>query len=263
MPTDRPVADPPDADRTEGDRLPPLRPSSPVDAADAFERYNAPPSPIGFEDDDPLSPAYARSNIDETPETILHFWFGYVADRPALLAERNLLWFCGAYETDRMIANRFWDILARLASGLAPGWAARGPRQRLAAVVALDQFSRNMFRGTAAAFENDPLALRLALEGLAKGDDRPLAAIERSFLYLPLTHSESSTHQRMSVELSAQLAAEAPEPFRPYLERSLDFARRHAAIIRRFGQFPHRNALLGRISSSQEIAFLKKPGSRF
>ncbi len=226
-------------------------------------RYNAPPEGVAFEDDDPMSPAYARTNIDETPGSVLYFWFGYAASRPELIADRQKLWFQKSFDTDRLIAHRFLDILARLSAGEAMRWAVRGPRERLAAIIVLDQFSRNIFRDTPAAFENDGLALSLARAGIAAGEDQTLAPIERWFLYMPLEHAESSTCQRLSVEKFGQLAALAPPDQRAAFMSALDYARRHAAVIRRFGRYPHRNTILGRVSSTAEMTFLARPGSRF
>ncbi|MBI1359196.1 MAG: DUF924 family protein [Alphaproteobacteria bacterium] len=210
-----------------------------------------------------MSPAYARADIDETPGSVLHFWFGYAASRPGLIAERQRLWFQKSFDTDRLIAHRFLDILARLSAGEAQRWAARGPRERLAAIIVLDQFSRNIFRDTPAAFENDDMALSLARAAIASGEDRKLAPIERWFLYMPLEHAESSTCQRLSVEKFSELAAIAPGEQRAAFLNALDYARRHAAVIRRFGRYPHRNRILGRVSSTAEKTFLSKPGSRF
>ena len=226
-------------------------------------RLNIDPEPATFPDDDPMSIAYVRTSIDETPGSVLHFWFNYSVERFSLIAQRERLWFRKDFDTDKAIAHRFTDVLARLSSGEAYRWADRGPRERLAAVLALDQFSRNIFRGAPAAFENDALALNLAKAGMARGDDRLLAPIERWFLYMPLEHSESATDQRRSLEKFAELAASAPSDQRAPYDAAFDFARRHAAIIRRFGRFPHRNPILGRASTTAERAFLAKSGSRF
>jgi uncharacterized protein (DUF924 family) len=230
---------------------------------DWLERHHAPPERVEFPDDDPLSSTYVRDTIEETPGTILHYWLGYAPDRVSALEERTGLWFEGSFELDRIIAYRFADIVAKLASGEAWRWARRSPRERLAAVLALDQFTRNIFRNTAAAFENDALALRLAREGLANGEDRLLKPVERWFLYMPLMHSESSTDQRRSLEQFSALLTEAPCELRPHLASAHDFAKRHAAIIKKFGRFPHRNAILGRTSTSAEKKFLKQPSSGF
>jgi uncharacterized protein (DUF924 family) len=238
-------------------------PRTEAEIAETRRRYNVAPEAAAFVDDDPMSPAYARTDIDETPATVLYFWFAFAAERPALVAERQRLWFRKDFDTDKAIAHRFSDLLARLSSGEAYRWAARGPRERLAAVVALDQFSRNIFRDTPASFENDALALELAKTGIARGEDRMLAPIERWFLYMPLEHSESATDQRRSLEKFNELVASVPTDQRAAYAPALDFARRHAAVIRRFGRFPHRNRILGRTTTTAERAFLAKPGSRF
>jgi uncharacterized protein (DUF924 family) len=226
-----------------------------------LSRYKAPPQPVVFPDEDPYSPAYGRLDLDETPGTILHYWFDYSADRAAILADRVRMWFGGGFQLDRIIAHRFSSILAKLASGEASRWAEQGPRDRLAAVLALDQFSRQIFRGTPAAFENDALALRLAKEGIRLGEDMLLKPVERWFLYMPLEHSESATDQRRSVEKFAELLEHATPELRPHIASAHDYARRHAKVISKFGRFPHRNAILGRTTTSAERAFLaKNPG---
>ncbi len=230
---------------------------------DWLRRYNLSPSPIEFEDENPYSARYTRTNLDETPGAILHYWFGYAADRTSTLGDRMSLWFGGGFELDRIIAHRFADIVAKLASGEAYRWAAMGARERLAAVIALDQFSRSIFRGTAAAFENDSIALRLAKEAIASGENMTLKPVERWFLYMPLEHSESSTDQRRSLDKFSELLSEATPDLQPHLASAYDFAKRHAAVIKKFGRFPHRNAILGRMTTSAEKKFLKQPGSSF
>jgi uncharacterized protein (DUF924 family) len=226
-------------------------------------RYNVSPTPIDVEDDDESLLRHTRLTLDETPGTILHFWFAYSADRSATLGDRVSLWFRGGFELDRIIAHRFSDIVAKLASGEALRWAARGPRERLAAVIALDQFTRSIFRGTAHAFENDALALKLAKEAIARGEDLHLKPVERWFLYMPLEHSESSTDQRRSVQKFGELLELATPELKPHLALAYDYARRHARVIAKFGRFPHRNAALGRTTTSAEKKFLQQPGSRF
>jgi uncharacterized protein (DUF924 family) len=240
----------------------PLGPAMPqvTELEESLSRYKAPPTPVTFPDEDPYSPAYMRLDLEETPGTILHYWFDYSADRSAILADRIRMWFSGGFELDRIIAHRFSSIVAKLASGEALRWAEQGPRERLAAVIALDQFSRSIFRGAPAAFENDPLALRLTKEGIRQGEDMLLKPVERWFLYMPLEHSESSTDQRRSVEKFAELLEQATPDLRPHLASAYDYAKRHAKVIARFGRFPHRNAILGRTTTSAEKAFLAKHG---
>jgi uncharacterized protein (DUF924 family) len=221
-----------------------------------------PPQPVP-EETDPFSPAFVRDNIDETAGSILHFWFGKAAEDPAVLHDKQELWFKKSFDTDAIIAARFGDLVAKVASGEGRRWAAKSSRDRLAAIIALDQFTRNIFRGLPEAFENDALALDLCKEALARGEDRHLKPVERWFLLMPLEHSESSTDQKRSVAKFAELAAEAPPAFRGALMGASEYARRHAEVIRRFGRFPHRNEALGRMTTTAEKAFLKQPGSRF
>jgi uncharacterized protein (DUF924 family) len=244
-------------------QAPAAGPAMPVtgEREDWLKRYNAPPAAVEFTDQDPYSPAYTRFDVDETPGSILYFWFAYSADRASVLVDRMSLWFGGGFELDRIIAHRFSSVVAKLASGAAYRWAAQGPRERLAAVIALDQFTRSIFRNTPAAFENDALALKLAKDGVAAGEDMQLKPVERWFLYMPLEHSESSTDQRRSLDKFSELLSQATPELRPHLASAYDYAKRHAKVIQRFGRFPHRNAVLGRMTTSAEKTFLKRtPG---
>lgn len=176
-------------------------------------------------------------------DAVLGFWFDELTP-----AE----WFVANAELDRKIAQRFGDVYALLATALPEGWPATASAQ-LAAVIALDQFPRNMFRGTAQAFATDASALRIAEAALDAGLDRQLKPVQRQFLYLPFQHSEQAADQERSIALYAALGN----------AHALDFARRHKAIIDRFGRFPHRNGALGRPSTAEETAFLALPGSSF
>jgi len=224
---------------------------------DWLRRQNLSAEKLEFADENPYSANYTRLDVEETAGTILHYWFGHTADRPSALQDRTTLWFGGGFELDRIIAHRFSGIVARLASGEAHRWAAEGPQERLAAVIALDQFSRAIVRNSDAAFENDALALQLCKDAIASGEDTRLRPLERWFLYMPLEHSESATDQRRSVDKFTELLAEAAPEHRPQFESALDFARRHAKVVQKFGRFPHRNALLGRTTTSAEKVFLK------
>jgi uncharacterized protein (DUF924 family) len=125
-------------------------------------------------------------------------------------------------------------------------------------VIVLDQFTRNVFRGTARAFAGDPMALQTARALVASGADRALTGVQRQFAYLPFEHAEDLSHQRTAVQLYQQLAAD--EPARADL---VVWAQKHLDIVARFGRFPHRNAALGRTSTDEEAAFLLTPGSGF
>ncbi|MDR3418010.1 MAG: DUF924 domain-containing protein [Nevskia sp.] len=193
------------------------------------------------------------------PEQVLQFWFGESRDEAQIAREKSALWWEGGAEVDSLIRERFGALRRQAIQG---GLAGREPtaRGRLALVLLVDQFSRNIFRGRLEAFSHDALARRWCLEGIAQGHDRLLLRIERSFFYLPLEHSESRHDQTLSVELHTALAAEAGGG---EAEGYLDYARRHHDIVERFGRFPHRNAILGRESTAEELEFLRQPGSSF
>jgi uncharacterized protein (DUF924 family) len=153
---------------------------------------------------------------------------------------------------DAQIHTRWHALHTRAHRGELAEWRAT-PRGRLAEIIVLDQFSRNMFRNTPAAFASDALALSLAQDAVATGADQTLTPEERVFIYMPYMHSESREVHETAIALFTQLA----------FGNHLDFEVRHKAIIDRFDRYPHRNAILGRASSDEEIAFLKEPGSHF
>ncbi len=176
-------------------------------------------------------------------DAVLQFWFEELAPED---------WFRKDPSLDRRIAARFESTLAAAARCELFHWrdSAHG---RLAEVLVLDQFSRNIHRDTAAAFANDALALALAQEAVARGCDLELPVPKRVFLYLPWMHSESALLHEQALQLFAT----------PGMEKNLEFEHRHKAIIDRFGRYPHRNDALGRISTPEEIEFLSQPGSAF
>lgn len=197
-----------------------------------------------------------------TPATILGFWFGNAGDDSTIARTQQKLWWSKNPEVDADIRDRFGDLVDTAASGKLGHWA-QDARGRLALILLFDQFPRNMYRDTPRAFAYDALASQLALAGIADGTDRTLRAIERVFFYLPLEHSESAELQERSVALFTALAAAVPEADRGTFAGYADFAVRHRDVIHRFGRFPHRNQILGRVSTPEEIAFLKQPGSSF
>lgn len=178
-----------------------------------------------------------------TPATVLAFWFD--ESSPAQ-------WFARDDAFDAAIRARFAPLHACAVQGELWRWRADAAG-RLAEIIVLDQFSRNLHRGSPAAFAHDAMALVLAQELVAQGLDMKLPVVRRAFAYLPWMHSESLAVQQESLRLYVALAQPG----------SLDFARQHEAIIRRFGRYPHRNAALGRESSAEEIAFLRQAGSSF
>ena len=186
-------------------------------------------------------------------DEILDFWFG----RPGSVGygEERDTWFRKDDAFDASVRTRFGGAIETALAGGFADWT--GPRGALARVLLLDQFTRNAYRDTSRAFAGDTLALAVAEQAVARGDDNTLMPVERWFLYLPFAHAESLIAQERSVELFTRLSAETG------LADALQWAQRHAAVIRRFGRFPHRNAIVGRISTPEEIAFLAAPGSRF
>ena len=192
-------------------------------------------------------------------DDILAYWFG---DPPRPPAESCRLWFAASPATDAEVTARFGDDMRRAAAGRCDAWAAT-PQGRLALIVLLDQFPRHVHRGTRAAFDFDCEALDVCLDGLAAGDDRHLSMIERVVFYLPLEHVEDLSLQARSVTLYRELLEAARPEHSQAFGLIFDYAVRHRDIIARFGRFPHRNAILGRASTPEEVEFLKQPGSSF
>jgi uncharacterized protein (DUF924 family) len=175
--------------------------------------------------------------------TILDFWFKEIT--PAQ-------WWKVDPTFDRLIADRFGDIHEQAVRAELFAWRAT-PQGRLAEIIVLDQFSRNIHRGTPRAFETDPLALALAQEAVSNKADSELTQSERTFMYMPHMHSESKLIHAVAEPL---FKANTPES-------NYNFELRHKAIIDRFGRYPHRNEILGRVSTPEELVFLTEPGSSF
>jgi len=191
-------------------------------------------------------------------QKILSYWFGDAQDDLAVIKQQTSLWFGKNELVDLHIKQQFEAMIDAVVRD------RRLPvRQSLAQIILLDQMTRNIYRNQARAFAFDSLALLMVQEGLTRGDDRQLRPAERVFYYLPLEHSEKLENQNHSVELFQALADEVPEAWQETFEGFLDYAIRHQVIIERFGRFPHRNALLGRTSTPEELDFLTRPGSSF
>ncbi len=186
------------------------------------------------------------------PSAVLLFWFGGPGER----GKARKHWFEKSEAFDQEVRERFLGLYEEAASGARAAWKAR-PEDCLALIVLLDQFPRNMFRGTSRAFAADPLALDAARHVLAQGYDRGYLPVERLFAYLPFEHSEALEDQLRACELMQPLE-QFPETAGVYR-----YALAHRDIIQRFGRFPHRNAILGRSSTPEELEFLKQPGSSF
>ncbi len=188
-------------------------------------------------------------------QSVLRFWFGEAGE--ASYQERRRFWFGKQPEFDAAIREQFRQLHEQAASGQLKDWSQK-PEGCLALILLLDQFSRNMFRDSPQAFATDAQALALAQQAVAAGFDQALTPLQRIFLYLPFEHSEQLADQTRSVELFEQLYQQAPA-----LSDVWDYAQRHQAVIKQFGRFPHRNAILGRDTTAEEAEFLQQPGSRF
>ena len=186
-------------------------------------------------------------------EEILEFWFGRTG--AADYGSTRQVWFRKDAAFDAAIGERFGTAIETALSGGFADWTA--PRATLARILLLDQFTRNSFRDTPRAFAGDARALSLAEEAIARGDDGHLISVERWFIYMPCEHAESLSAQERALSLFRRLRHETG------LVEPLAWAERHAQIVRLFGRFPHRNAILGRESTPEEVAFLAAPGSRF
>ena len=197
-----------------------------------------------------------------TPNAVLDFWFGAPGSAAEIAARQRPLWFAKSAANDQIVAARFAETLVAASQGELADWAAT-PRGRLALIVVLDQFPHHIHRDHGQSFAYDALSLALALEMIQRGEDAQLAPIERVFVYLPLEHAESMAMQDLSVALYEKLAHAAAAAERGLFDGFLDYARKHRDVVARFGRFPHRNELLGRPSTAEEIEFLKQPGSRF
>lgn len=189
-------------------------------------------------------------------EEIHDFWFGPLDDNGLCATERNTLWFGAGEQTDAICRHRFASSLQLALAGKLDTWA-QTDRGLIALVVLLDQFSRNIHRGAPQAFAGDARALALSQDAIGSGRHLHLPAIHRMFLYLPLQHCEDLPTQEKSVALNQELAQFASDP------QFVGFARyavAHRDVIARFGRFPHRNAILGRTSSTAELAYLEQHG---
>jgi uncharacterized protein (DUF924 family) len=189
------------------------------------------------------------STVPPDAQAVLEFWFGDGGIRSE--------WFRKDPAFDARIAERFRALIDRAIAGELLDWQ-QTPEAALARILLLDQFTRNVHRDTARAFAGDALALAAARSMVGSGQDQRLPPIRRSFVYLPFEHAEDLAAQDDAVRLFTVLGQEAPE-----VADMVDYAHRHRAIIARFGRFPHRNDVLRRESTPEEVAFLRQPGSRF
>ena len=187
-------------------------------------------------------------------EEILEFWFGNPS-QPDYGKPRKV-WFVKKSAFDEEVRSRFLSTYQQAAAGELDTWQD-SPRSCLALILLLDQLPRNLFRNQPQMLATDPKALSVAQHAVAQGFDQEFLPVQRWFIYLPFEHSENLQHQHRAVELFSTLEDDLESG------ETIDYAYRHLRVIERFGRFPHRNAILGRESTPEEVAFLKQPGSAF
>ncbi|MGH6720358.1 MAG: DUF924 family protein [Alphaproteobacteria bacterium] len=198
--------------------------------------------------------AAARARLPAPLGAVLGFWFG-APDAPDYGASRDA-WFTKDPAFDQVVRDRFGALHDAVLAGTYDPWLG-DPDGALAMIVALDQFARNMYRGSPRMYAADQRARSLARATLGHGHDAGLTPVERWFVYLPFEHSEDIADQRRAIELFDALA------WHEQSRLAIDSARRHHDIVARFGRFPHRNAILGRATTAAETAFLLEPTSSF
>jgi len=196
------------------------------------------------------------------PEEILSYWLGAVEEDPSWLPERLDFWFNASPEQDREIRERFGATWEAAAGDRLLTWLHR-PRSALAVVIVLDQFSRNIHRGTARAFSQDAKAVAISRAGVHEGWHTQLTLPGRYFLYMPFMHAENDESQRLAIRHFQQLVAESPPAYKETMENAVQYAEHHKAIINRFGRFPHRNRVLGRTSTPEEESYLAETKQTF
>ena len=196
------------------------------------------------------------------PVEVLDFWFADTLTNPDSLAGRRAIWFMGGPDIDQLITEKFGTLPDAALAGELQYWTT-DTRNTLALVLVLDQFPRNIYRNTARAYHYDAAGLNLAVNIIDHDLNLSLHPIEQSFLFLPLEHSEAIEDQTRAVQLYETLTTQSSGPYLESSKNSLDYAKRHCDIIRRFGRFPHRNAILGRDSTEAEMDFLAAGGDTF
>ena len=197
-----------------------------------------------------------------TAEDILAFWFADAEDDPSKAEQRSAFWFKSQRETDELIKQRFAPAVRDAGRGLFSDWESQ-PRSRLALIILLDQFPRNIYRGTPAAFQYDTQALDLTRRGIAAGHLWTLATVEQAFMLMPFQHVEDLAAQREGMMLFERMLERAAPEWRSFAEGIVKYARMHLELVERFGRFPHRNAILGRASTPAEEEYLRSHSESF
>lgn len=207
------------------------------------------------------------SSAIATPSDVLQFWFGANTPTDAAAHSMKAQWFTKSDAFDAEVSQRFGATIEAARKGELDGWASE-PLGWLALLIVLDQFTRNVYRGQPDSFAGDAAAMRWAERGVDQGWDQALPFMARAFVYLPLEHAEDMARQDRSVKAFQALLAdaksqEASEETLAVINSNLDYAERHRDVIRSYGRFPHRNAILGRASTPEEEIYMAQPGAGF
>lgn len=197
-----------------------------------------------------------------SPRDVLDFWLGQHDPTSFADDQWTSRWWKKDPALDEEIRGRFASTYEAIVTGKLDTWLDQ-PLDRVAYIIVLDQFARNMFRDTAKMYTADPMAVAAALQGIDGDAHRELTGDTRIFLYMPLMHAEDLALQDRCVALFEAFAAACPDQARPRVASNHKYAILHRDIVKRFGRFPHRNALLGRTSTPEELEFLTQPGSAF
>ena len=201
-------------------------------------------------------------NADSETSKIVEFWLGDSVESPEAAEGRRPFWYQGGEQLDDDIRQHFGELVARACAGEMKAWEQSG-EGALALVILLDQFTRNLYRGTPAAYSGDARAYEIAEATIAAGLDRHLPVSGRIFLYHPYHHSETLSDQQRSVDLVNNIRIDVPDHWHEYLDRRAAGFARHRDIVAEFGRFPHRNAILKRADTPAERAFLDAGAEHF
>jgi len=193
---------------------------------------------------------------------VLEFWFADAEQDSLRVDSRMDRWFGNNAEFDEQILNEFGALTEQASAGQLDEWA-KTPEGRLALIIMLDQFRRNIYRNSAEAFSHDKQALQLAIEGTMSGDHKHLSPLQRLFFFMPLQHAESLKIQEKSVGIFNALAKVVPDTLTETFMTSAQFAELHRDIVAEFGRFPHRNAVLGRENTDEENDYLSADNPSF
>ncbi len=197
-----------------------------------------------------------------TPADIFDFWFGAMDSNGLTAGADHAKWWSGGEVLDNEIKDRFEDTVKAASAGELEAWK-ESDDGAVAWVILLDQFTRNIYRDQARMYDDDAKAVAFVKKMIAEGRDQNLATHPRVFLYMPLMHAEDMPSQDLGVEKFGEIVGSVPAEVKPLVQNNLQFSEAHRKVVERFGRFPHRNEILGRVSTPKELKFLEEEGRGF